>query len=409
ILLSCLKIGVSESVNLMNPRLLQQSTSLSATIDLVAEADWNRCGALKDFWYVACLACELSGKKPLPRTILGFPLVLFRDENQKSVALKDRCLHRNAALSKGIVLDGKIGCPYHGWMYNAKGQCTRIPSLGPSQRGEGFSKKEYEENGLKCSPQEVGCLPHFDTLEQDGLIYVYLGKDSKEARCPPFRVPHYQETGWCSYFMVTRFSNGVTNLVENFMDVPHTVFVHRGWFRRESQKSVPAVVERQNGSVLVTYEQGQDQITGLGRILNPFGEAMKHTDRFYVPNVTRVDYTFGSRSAFIINSQATPIGPLESLVYTAISYRLPLDFPRGLLARILKPLMHWYTRQVIEQDVAIMLVQRQGLINAPEGGQFISTEADLIHTDIEAYRSWLREGGQGNGPTSEKRRIFFWI
>ena len=136
---------------------------------------------------------------------------------------------------------------------------------------------------------------------------------------------------------------------------------------------------------------------------------MKHTYRFYVPNVTRVDYTFGSRSAFIINSQATPIGPLESLVYTAISYRLPLDFPRGLLARILKPLMHWYTRQVIEQDVAIMLVQRQGLINAPEGGQFISTEADLIHTDIEAYRSWLREGGQGNGPTSEKRRIFFWI
>ncbi len=33
--------------------------------------------------------------------------------------------------------------------------------------------------------------------------------------------------------MITDFPNEVTNLAENFMDVPHTVYVHRGWFRDE--------------------------------------------------------------------------------------------------------------------------------------------------------------------------------
>ncbi|HEY0093690.1 MAG TPA: hypothetical protein VGB96_05170 [Archangium sp.] len=31
------------------------------------------------------------------------------------------------------------------------------------------------------------------------------------------------------------------------------------------------------------------------------------------------------------------------------------------------------------------------------------------HADIEAYRLWLREGGQGPGPADEERDIVFWI
>jgi phenylpropionate dioxygenase-like ring-hydroxylating dioxygenase large terminal subunit len=378
-------------------------------VDLEAEADLARCGALKDFWYVACLSTELTAGKPLARTFFGTDVVLFRDERGRPVALRDRCLHRNARLSAGAVFDGRLGCPYHGWVYDASGAVVEVPSLGPKQCGEVLDARGHASAGLQVRPCDLGRLQRFDTLEQDGLVFVFTGGDSKRARRPAFRVPYWGDPKWTVYFMVTRFPNGVTNLVENFMDVPHTVFVHEGWFRRVARKRVPATVKRSEGSVLVTYKQEQDTVTGLGRIFNPGGLPMVHTDHYFVPNVTRVDYMWGERSGFAINSQVTPIGPTDSLVYTAISYRLPYDLPSALVARALRPLVKWYTTQVIRQDVDIMKVQREGLLGGPGGGVFTGTEADLLHADIEAYRRWLREGGHGPGPSDEERDIVFWI
>jgi phenylpropionate dioxygenase-like ring-hydroxylating dioxygenase large terminal subunit len=384
-----------------------------AAIDLEREADVMRCGALREFWYVACLATELKDK-PLARTILGVPIALFRDPRGRAAAVRDRCLHRGTALSGGVVIDGKLACPYHGWMYGADGRCVHIPSLGERQRGSALSDVEHQRAGLELAPEDVGCLASYPVREQDGLVYVYLGESvpghARPPRKEPFPIPFWGHPDWTVYFMVTPFSNGVTNLVENFMDVPHTVFVHSGWFRNAARKKVPASVERVNGSVLVTYRQERDRISGLGFILNPTGKhAMVHTDKFYVPNTTRVDYTFGEQSGFIITSQCTPIGPTESMVYTAISVRLPFDAPGRPIGRVLEPLIHWYTRRVIEQDVDIMKEQQRGLVNGPEPVRFASTEADLLHADIEAYRRWLLQGGEGEGPQDAARDIEFWI
>ena len=71
--------------------------------------------------------------------------------------------------------------------------------------------------------------------------------------------------------------------------------------------------------------------------------------------------------------------------------------------------MKWYTTQVITQDVDIMRVQREGLTHAQGGLDFTSTEADLLHADVEDVRAWLRNGGEGEGPPPANRRILFWI
>lgn len=68
-----------------------------------------------------------------------------------------------------------------------------------------------------------------------------------------------------------------------------------------------------------------------------------------------------------------------------------------------------YTTQGITQDVDTMKVQREGLTRAKSGLDFTSTEADLLRADIEHVRSWLRSGGQGDGPEPALRRISFWI
>ena len=187
--------------------------------------------------------------------------------------------------------------------------------------------------------------------------------------------------------MITDFANEVTHLAENFMDVPHTVFVHSAWFRNAASKSVPISVVTRDGSVLVTYRQPQDEIGFTSRILNPTGEPMTHTDHFILPNLTRVDYDFGSSRSFIIISQCTPVSTLKSRVYTAIIYRL------GAFTFPLKPFFRFYTRRVIEQDVVIMANQGSSFRHDPEC-RFNATDADVVHTAIER----LRELGAAGDP-----------
>lgn len=393
-------------------------------IDLQAEADLSRCGALAHYWYVACESRALpaaAGKpradkhRPVHATLFGRRIVLYRDADGVVRAHDDRCLHRGAALSDGVVIGGRLYCPYHGWGYDADGRAVEVPSMGPAgPRGDverQLPEAERTAAGLKLHPTEAGCLRTYPTLEKQGLVHVYMGTNVADARRGPVERPYWDTPGWQHYMMVTDFDNAVTHLAENFMDVPHTAFVHQGWFRAGAPKRVPATVERRAENVLVTYHQDGDRIAGLGRLLDPSGtHPMTHTDRFIAPATTRVDYAFGPRSGFVITSNITPIGPTKSRVFTAIAYQLPLDVPGRLVNRLLKPLIHWYTRQVIVQDIDIAATQARGLEANADAPVFNSTEADLLHHDIEAWRDWLREGAApAQCPTDAERPIVFYV
>ena len=39
-------------------------------------------------------------------------------------AMNNMCAHRGGPLGQGPVMDGKVICPFHGWMYNPK---TGVP------------------------------------------------------------------------------------------------------------------------------------------------------------------------------------------------------------------------------------------------------------------------------------------
>jgi phenylpropionate dioxygenase-like ring-hydroxylating dioxygenase large terminal subunit len=244
-------------------------------------------------------------------------------------------------------------------------------------------------------------VPSFPVIERDGLIWVWMGE--RPPTREPFAMPYWDAEGWGTYYMVTEFGNEVTHLVENFMDVPHTTFVHAGWFRRAAQKEVRVIVERASDSVLVTYDLPHDEIGFTGRILNPDREPMTHTDKFYMPNNTRVDYTFGSRRGFTITSTCTPRGPYDTIVYTLISYRL------GWLNALAPLWLPFYTRRVIEQDVDIMRNQGANLQRFGGETNFHSTPADRLHEYIESLRDHAERGGQGPAPSPRRDEVFFWI
>jgi phenylpropionate dioxygenase-like ring-hydroxylating dioxygenase large terminal subunit len=323
-------------------------------------------GDLANYWYAVATSDQIAKKRPLGRTVMEQMLVLWRTSDGKVVCFDDHCLHRRALLSEGAVFDDMLGCPYHGWTYDRRGTCVGVPSEG--------------KDGPTAGKHQ---LRTWHTREAYDLVWVWMGDEEPSREV--FPMPGFWgQKGWRRYYMETMFDNGVTNLVENFMDVPHTVFVHDTWFRKTSWKAVPSTVERTTDSVLVTYDHPSDSIGVQGRILNPKNLPLEHTDKFYMPNNTRVDYVWGDcERSFVITSTCTPISPFETRVFTLISYKL------GRLNHLARWWMPWYTRQVIQQDVVIMANQGKSLRHLGET-TFNNTEADLLHIEIEALRDAAR-------------------
>jgi len=82
---------------------------------------------LKNCWYVAAWDSELIDGTKLARTLFEKPVVIYRGESGKVVALDDRCCHRGALLSMGRIEGDCIRCMYHGMKFEPSGRCIQIP------------------------------------------------------------------------------------------------------------------------------------------------------------------------------------------------------------------------------------------------------------------------------------------
>lgn len=344
-------------------------------------------GDLINHWYILALESEVPCDRPIKRYLYDIPYVLFRNEKSEITAILDRCIHRGAQLSLGTVEAGAIRCPYHGWKFDHSGRLIDVPSDGPAPN----------------SQQQVHkwCVHKAPVFIQDGCVWIWPGDPTQALPSPAWRFPEYGAKKVSQYFMITDFENEVTHLVQNFMDVPHTVFVHSKWFRNRSLLKVPVEVAVADARVKVTYNQPEDSIGFTEKVLNPSREPMIHTDEFIFPNITRVDYKFGKRF-FIINSQCSPISRYKTRVYTWIAYDV------GLLSSWMKPFMKFYTRKVIQQDVEIMKNQGDNLVHFGEM-EYKSTQADELHLAIDRMRSQGVKDRKEPLAMSYVREREFWI
>ena len=332
----------------------------------------------RDAWYIAAASSEVA-RRPVSRTIFDEPIVLFRDEDDRAVALVDRCLHRNMQLSAGRVVGGCLECPYHGWRYDGAGRCVAIPSLDPSVR--------------VALPE----IPRYPTAEGDGYVWVWMGRD--EPGEPPRRFPHLRERGWTTFSMTTRFPAGAFACLENFLDCPHTVFVHRGWFRTRDPRQVRARVQRHHDRVVAEFVDERPARSVVRTLFFPAGTPLCHTDQFVLPATSRVDYAFGTDRHFIITSECTPVSEHETLVYTVITFR----YRRlGALVRLVFQPM---ARFIIRQDVAILGLQTSQLRRFG-GARFTTVETDLFARGIRALWTAAADGRSAS-PISDDVAIRF--
>jgi phenylpropionate dioxygenase-like ring-hydroxylating dioxygenase large terminal subunit len=219
-------------------------------------------------------------------------------------------------------------------------------------------------------------------VEQDGHLWVWLGGEPPAAG--PFHFPHHGEEGWSTVFLHTRFRAPVEACLENFLDVPHTIFVHPGLFRSSRLRRTRVRLQRLPDGVEAEFLD-EAPLAGFGpRLMFPRGTVMRHTDRFILPSISRVDYAFGEDYRFIITSQCTQREEHTVDVVTAITWRLPV--PRW----IARPFIGWYCRRVIRQDVDTLAVIGRQIERF--GNTCLQTAADLLGRHISRLRRRAAEG-----------------
>jgi 5,5'-dehydrodivanillate O-demethylase oxygenase subunit len=187
---------------------------------------------LRRFWHPVYLADDLPAGHAKPIRILGEDYTLYRGADGAPHVVAPRCAHRGTQLSTGWVEGECIRCFYHGWKYDAAGQCVEMPaedaSFLPKVRIAAYPTEEYL--GLIFAYLSEGAappLPRYPELEGDGLLDVST------------YVRH------CSYF----------NSLENGIDEVHVNFAHRasGFTEFGLNWDVPQVSAEETEYGLVQY------------------------------------------------------------------------------------------------------------------------------------------------------------
>jgi phenylpropionate dioxygenase-like ring-hydroxylating dioxygenase large terminal subunit len=287
----------------------------------------SKQSTLRRFWYPVMPMADLAGG-PRPFRLMGEDVVLFLDARGTPAALKDRCCHRTAKLSKGWCVEGEIICGYHGWTYNRDGRVTGMPQL---------------EGGTV--PQHA--TPAFHAAERYGYAWVALDEplapipEIAEATDPGYRcIPQFNE----------RWQTSPLRLMENSFDSAHFAFVHRGTFGNIAQPKAShySIEETPDGflaEMIVTVQNppAAHRITGTTDATTT--RHFRHN--WYLPFSRRLDIEYPSGIRHIIFTFATPIddGALQLIQFL---YRndTEADCPAELL--------NAWDAQVVSEDRAML-------------------------------------------------------
>lgn len=157
-------------------------------------------------WYMAVDAEDVSEEKPLGVKVAGEDIVLYRNSENKVVAMQDLCPHRLAPLSIGRIEGDDIRCMYHGIKFGSDGQCKEVP-------------------GQEKIPK-VLCVKPYAVSEGHEWVWVWIGDQDKadEALLPDQRF-HDPELFNVRKDSV-KFDASYELFNDNTCDLSHVAYVH---------------------------------------------------------------------------------------------------------------------------------------------------------------------------------------
>jgi phenylpropionate dioxygenase-like ring-hydroxylating dioxygenase large terminal subunit len=186
---------------------------------------------LRNAWYMAAWDNEVLPGKPFARTLLNEPVALFRDSQGKAGAVMDRCPHRFAPLSMGVVVGDQLRCAYHGLEFDQQGACTRNP------HGDGTIPRAAK-------------VKSYPIAEKHSVLWIWMGdpEQADESAIPDFASsmdPHKRFVGKDHLLAKAHYQLET----DNIMDLSHIEFLHPGSLGSDAIKNAVTKVVQEGNTV----------------------------------------------------------------------------------------------------------------------------------------------------------------
>ena len=131
---------------------------------------------LRRYWYPIAFEQDFDSVPSKTVRLLSEDWTLYKTPSGKYGIIGEKCAHRRASLTYGVVHEDGIRCGYHGWKYDFDGQCTEQPAEADNQnfrdRVQMKAGKAQPMGGMVwvyVGPDPAPELPRFDVFVKDGI------------------------------------------------------------------------------------------------------------------------------------------------------------------------------------------------------------------------------------------------
>lgn len=336
---------------------------------------------LRRFWHPLAPTIAL-GADPIPFHLLGQDIVLWRTADGSPAALRDRCCHRTAKLSRGWNKDGCLVCGYHGWAYDGTGAVVDIP-----QRPDGGIPRGLRTEAYACA-------------ERHGVIWVALEE-------PLFDIPDIPEASDPAFRRIDQFHE-VWNapglrIMENSFDNAHFSYVHAKSFGiNEEPEPAPLTIEpTDDGFVMravVPVNNPDIQKKNLG---DTGARTVRNYEKtWYAPFSRKMKITYPNGLIHIICTLTAPIDDQRSMVTQfALRNDTEADAPAADIIA--------FDRQVTQEDMAILEICDPDVpLRAGRGGEVsIPSDEPGLEMRRQLLKLLIAHGEEEYSRLSEELRV----
>ena len=161
---------------------------------------------VRNCWYVAAWSHEVRLGALFSRQLLGESVCFLRDQAGDVVALRDRCAHRGAPLSKGRLEGDVVRCMYHGMKFDTAGRCVEVP-------------------GQDTVPARA-CVRSFPVVERDQWVWIWMG-DAEQADASQIPATwSLNDPAWVHKPGYYHYEAPHMLICDNLLDFSHIGYVH---------------------------------------------------------------------------------------------------------------------------------------------------------------------------------------
>ena len=159
-------------------------------------------------WYFVASRKALDSERLIRRTWMGTEIVVWCDDTGQVCVAEAYCPHLGADLGPatgGRIRDGRLVCPFHGFEYEASGQCVATP-FAPAPK--------------------AARLRVFESRDLAGLVFAWWGIGGRQ---PQWHLPaeEPEQAGWSNlHIWTSRFCGHPQETTENSVDMAHFRYVH---------------------------------------------------------------------------------------------------------------------------------------------------------------------------------------